>query len=150
MNATAWIDYWDRVRQGTLATVDLFLEDELGFAPVSGGYTVREIALHIAHEEEIELLYGLASASPDMPEPYPPADFPTKQAIVHQLSTIHARTVEFLRGQTDDAFLREAELAWGERLRPIDVVRHLIEHETHHRGELSLTLGLLGRRGFDA
>jgi uncharacterized damage-inducible protein DinB len=150
MNASMWLDYWDRVRQGTLATVDLFLEDELGFAPVAGGYTVRELALHIAHEEEIELLHGLARTSPDLPEPYPPANFPTKLAIVRQLDGVHARTVEFLRGQTDESFLAETELAWGEQLRPIDVVLHLIEHETHHRGELSLVLGLLGRRGFDA
>jgi len=27
---------------------------------------------------------------------------------------------------------------------------HTIEHEIHHRGELSLTLGLLGRAGLDA
>jgi uncharacterized damage-inducible protein DinB len=27
---------------------------------------------------------------------------------------------------------------------------HVVEHEIHHRGELSLILGLLGREGLDA
>jgi uncharacterized damage-inducible protein DinB len=42
------------------------------------------------------------------------------------------------------------ELAWGEVARPIDTLWHLLEHELHHRGELSLMLGLLGRAGLDA
>jgi uncharacterized damage-inducible protein DinB len=30
------------------------------------------------------------------------------------------------------------------------MIGHLIEHEIHHRGELSLILGLLGREGLNA
>ncbi|MCE5207568.1 MAG: DinB family protein [Chloroflexi bacterium] len=30
------------------------------------------------------------------------------------------------------------------------MLRHTLEHEIHHRGELSLTLGLLGHKGLDA
>jgi hypothetical protein len=49
------LSQWERVRQGTLTTLGLFLEDELGYAPAPGGRTIREIALHIAHEEAIEV-----------------------------------------------------------------------------------------------
>jgi uncharacterized damage-inducible protein DinB len=150
MDTTIWLRQWERVRLGTLATLDMFLEDELGFAPVQGGYSIREIALHIPHEEEIELLHGLGRLTPDLPGPYPAANFPTKLSLVNQLAGVHARSLDFLHGLDDAALRRETELAWGERLRPIDVILHLIEHETHHRGELSLALGLLGRRGFDA
>jgi len=30
------------------------------------------------------------------------------------------------------------------------MLMHTLEHEIHHRGELSLILGLLGRKGLDA
>jgi uncharacterized damage-inducible protein DinB len=30
------------------------------------------------------------------------------------------------------------------------MILHVIEHEIHHRGELSLKLGLLDREGLDA
>ena len=29
------------------------------------------------------------------------------------------------------------------------IIWHVLEHEIHHRGELSLALGLLGREGLD-
>jgi len=150
MDSSGWIAHWNRVRQGTLATIDLFQEDELGFAPVAGGYTIREIAVHVAHEEEIEINYGLARLIADAPEPYPVARFPSKRAIVDQLAGVHARSIEVLHGLDLASMEEEVELAWGERLRPLDVILHVIEHETHHRGELSLALGVLGRRGFDA
>jgi len=150
MDSSPWIGHWERVRQGTLATLDLFLEDELGFAPVAGGYTIREIALHIAHEEEIEILYGLARLASDLPGPYPAGQFPSKASIARQLAGVHAQSMGYLRELDSASMLQEVELAWGEHLRPIDVVLHVIEHETHHRGELSLALGLFGRKGFDA
>ena len=30
------------------------------------------------------------------------------------------------------------------------MIEHMIDHEIHHRGELSLILGLLGREGLNA
>jgi uncharacterized damage-inducible protein DinB len=39
---------------------------------------------------------------------------------------------------------------WGATYRLVEMVDHMIEHEVHHRGELSLILGILGREGFDA
>jgi len=79
MASKGWNAHWERVRQGTLATIDLFQEDELGFAPAAGGCTIREIAVHIAHEEEIEIHHGLARLLADGPEPYPVARFPSKR-----------------------------------------------------------------------
>jgi len=35
----------------------------------------------------------------------------------------------------------DGELGW--------IIWHVLEHEIHHRGELSLILGLLGREGLD-
>jgi hypothetical protein len=54
------------VRQGTLATIALFQEDELGFTPVAGGHTIREIAGPTAHVEEIEVRHSLARLIPDL------------------------------------------------------------------------------------
>jgi uncharacterized damage-inducible protein DinB len=44
----------------------------------------------------------------------------------------------------------EIEAQWGETYPLIDMIWHVMEHEIHHRGELSLILGLLGREGLDA
>jgi len=41
------------------------------------------------------------------------------------------------------------EFPWDEEGRLGWIVWHVIEHEIHHRGELSLILGMLGREGLD-
>ena len=45
-------------------------------------------------------------------------------------------------GQTRHVGGTPYEIGW--------IIWHVIEHEIHHRGELSLILGLLGREGLDA
>jgi uncharacterized damage-inducible protein DinB len=38
----------------------------------------------------------------------------------------------------------------GARSRLVELFDHMIEHEIHYHGELSLILGMLGREGRDA
>lgn len=144
------IEHWDRVRGGIMATLDEFADDELGWAPVQGGYTIREICLHIAHEEEIEISHGAAGSQPDFPETFPANDYPTKASIHALWMGVYARTMDYLRPLTHEAVLTPINLTWGETARPLDAILHAIEHEIHHRGEFSLALGLLGREGLDA
>jgi len=144
------LQQWERVRQGTLVTLGLFQEDELGFSPAPGLRSIREIALHIAHEEAIEILHGAARTLADLPQAYSAGDYPTAASVRALLEGVHARSLEYL-GELDGAALhRPIELASGEMSNPLNVILHLIEHEVHHRGELSLALGILGRNGFDA
>jgi len=144
------LSQWERVRQGTLTTLGLFLEDELGYAPAPGGRTIHEIALHIAHEEAIEVLHGTAKTLPVFPKAYEARDYPTPESIGALLDGVHARSLKYLRGLDEAALNTDIALAWGETSTPLKVILHIIEHEVHHRGELSLALGILGRSGFDA
>jgi uncharacterized damage-inducible protein DinB len=150
MDATILAEYWDRVRRGTLATLDKFEDDELSWRPWEGGRTIREIWLHIAHEEEIEIAHGAARAVLELPEAFRSQDYLSKRAIRDLLVGVHARTMQYLGTLEAGALMGDVELAWGETSRLFDVVMHVIEHEIHHRGELSLSLGLLGREGLDA
>jgi uncharacterized damage-inducible protein DinB len=57
----------------------------------------------------------------------------------------------WLVGDHEDQDLEtEIEAQWGERNLLVNFVWHVIEHEIHHRGELYIILGLLGREGLDA
>jgi uncharacterized damage-inducible protein DinB len=141
---------WAQVREGLLATIDKFSDGELGFQPVAGGYSVAQLMLHIANEEDIEVGYALARRLDTLPPPPAAARFTTKVSIVAALQESHARTVAYLDGLTDADLEAGAELPWGQTARRSDMLMHTLEHEIHHRGELSLTLGLLGREGLDA
>jgi uncharacterized damage-inducible protein DinB len=106
--------------------------------------------LHVAHEEEIEVRWGVMRELDTMPPAFNAADYASVASIVGQLAETHARTVAYLKRLSDDDLLAEAETPWGSRARRIDLLWHVLEHEIHHRGELSLILGLLGRPGLDA
>ena len=55
-----------------------------------------------------------------------------------------------IEGLVEDDLGRLIETPWGKRYRLVEMLGHLVEHEIHHRAELSLMLGMLGHKGFDA
>jgi uncharacterized damage-inducible protein DinB len=138
-----------KVRAALLETVERFSDSELSYRPFPAGYSVAETILHIAHEEDIEIGFGLMRRLPEIPPPYDPGHYPTRQSITAVLQGSHGSTTEYLTTLTDAGLAREVDLAWGQKSRPLDMLWHVLEHEIHHRGELSLMLGLLGRAGID-
>lgn len=141
---------WLRIREGLISTMEKFSQDDLDFIPVAGGFTVREILLHIAQEEYGEIQYGLTRKLASFPDPYPAQDFPALPEINELLASVHAETLAYLDTVSGGEFNREFTAQWGETNPLADFVFHVLEHEIHHRGELSLILGILGKQGLDA
>ena len=141
---------WAQVRAGLLTTLEKFSNEELSFRPVAKGYSVHEIALHIANEEDGEVRFGLTRELPEFPGGFDAERYNTKSTIVGVLDEVHQRTLAYLNDLTDDDLGEMVETPWGAKSRRAELLWHVIEHEVHHRGELSLMLGLLGREGFDA
>lgn len=144
------LEKWTVIRTGLVETAGKFGPGELSFRPFGAGYSVAGLMLHVAHEERIEVHWGLMRVLPGMPEAYDDASFPDVASILDLLMREHERTVDYLHGLSDDDLTAKTELAWGQTTRRIDQLWHTLEHEIHHRGELSLYLGLLGRSGLDA
>ncbi len=141
---------WAQVRGGLLATIEKLSDAELAYKPFAKGYSVAETLLHIAHEEDIELRYGLARGLMEFPPAYDAERFRDKGAIVAELGAVHEYSLRYLHGLSDGDLRENVETPWGASLVRSEVLFHVIEHEIHHRGELSLMLGLLGREGLDA
>jgi uncharacterized damage-inducible protein DinB len=142
--------HWAAVRAGLLETVAKFDDADLDFAPFDGAYSVRRLVLHIAHEEYGEVQHGITQALPSWPEDFDPAAYPSRAALESKLAEVHTETVRLLAALDDSDLAREIEAPWGATAPLADMLRHVIEHEIHHRAELSLILGLLGRPGLDA
>lgn len=143
-------DHWTQVRAGLDEVLTKFQVEDLTFAPFPGGWNVAQILLHIASEEEIEILYGLARQIKDWPVEPDPAGFKTPEAIHQRLQDVHRQTEEFLACLTDSQLEQAFEPAWGGS-QPLALwIGHTLDHEIHHRGELSLILGMLGREGLNA
>ena len=52
MRVSQLLAHWQMVRAGLLETIDKFHADELDFRPFAASWTVRQLMLHIAQEEQ--------------------------------------------------------------------------------------------------
>ena len=144
------VQLWMAVRQGLIDTIEKFTDEELDYVPFENGYSVRQIILHIAQEEYGEIQYGITRRIDGFPSPYPEGSYPTSTALKDVLAGVHTETIEYVQNLANGDLEGEIEAGWGGTNPLIDMIWHVMEHEIHHRGELSLILGLLGREGLDA
>jgi uncharacterized damage-inducible protein DinB len=148
MRLSDLFSHWSQIHADTLEVLDKFSESELVHVAYVGGMTVGGIALHIADAEEGWFRRIATQEREDWPADYTLENYPTKAAIKSLLAEVHSTTFAYLEGLTVDDLETMIDSPWGQfSLRFI--IWHVLEHEIHHRGELSLILGTLGREGLD-
>ncbi len=147
MNLNQLFAHWEEVRAGLLATLDQFDDVDLAFRPFETSWSVGQIMLHIANAEEGWFRFVVTQELGEWPADYDPATHATVEAIKALLTGVHGRTSAYLATLDFTELKRPVEASWGETLSLGWIIWHVLEHEVHHRGELSLILGLLGREG---
>ena len=150
MKVTKIVQIWNQIRKGLIDTIEKFTDEELTYVTYGNGYSVRQIILHIAQEEYGEIQYGITREIDEFPPPYQEDSYPTLESIKALLASVHIETFGYLESIKDVDLEKEIMAQWGETYPLVDMIWHVMEHEIHHRGELSLILGLLGREGLDA
>lgn len=140
--------HWDQIHRDTLATLDKFGQDELSYIAYQGGMPVGQVALHIADAEEGWFRLIATRERTAWPSDYTLENYPTKETIRNLLSEVHMKTMAYLGTLVLDDLERVVTSPWGDFSLSF-IIWHVIEHEIHHRGELSLILGILGRDGLD-
>ena len=141
--------HWAAVRAALLETIDRLADSELDFQPYTGARTVRDLLLHIAQEERGEFAFGITRELSDFPPEYAAGHYPSVASIQALLASIHLPVVAYLDALSEGGLRRTIETPWGVRYTLLEMLGHLVEHEIHHRGELSLILGMLGKKGLD-
>ncbi len=141
--------HWDQVRNDLLTTIDLFDDDHLDYAPFQNSWSVGEIILHIASAEKGWFQYVVRREYDQWPADFSLKDHPSKDKIKVKLLEVHNRTLEFIKPLEVEDLNTIIDFPWDGKDRLGWIIWHVIEHEIHHRGELSLILGMLGREGLD-
>ncbi|MEZ4864219.1 MAG: DinB family protein [Caldilineaceae bacterium] len=142
--------HWALVRTGLVETISKFNDAELDFKPFPTFWSVRQLMLHIAQEELGEFNYGITQTLMEFPPDYPPVAYPTVESILALLESVHAPIHAYVENLEEAELGRTITTPWGASYTLLDMLGHLIEHEIHHRAELSLILGMLGREGLNA
>ncbi len=148
MEPSEIFSHWGQVRDDLITTIDVFHEEELTFAPFEGSWPVGQIMLHIADCED-NWLYGVVGHELEPWIFYELDDYPTKEAIKGVLARAHERTIRLLERLVEADLDEKYKTPDGRVYRLRWIIWHVLEHEIHHRGELSLALGILGREGLD-
>ncbi len=149
MNLSQMFDHWRQVRSDLLVMIDKYSDDDLAFVPFKTAMSVGQIMLHIAGAEEGWFRYVIGRDYDEWPQEYSLADYPNVGSIKALLTEVHTRTEVYLDTQDLDDLERRIDAPWGKSIPLGWIIWHVMEHEIHHRGELSLILGLLGREGLD-
>jgi uncharacterized damage-inducible protein DinB len=140
--------HWQQVRAGLLSIIDRFDESELAYKPFESSWPVGQIMLHIADAEEGWFRHVISAELDKWPDQYQLENYPTKANILEALSAVHTHTLQYLASVDEAQLGVPFKAPWGETYSIYWITWHVIEHEIHHRGELSLILGLLGRGGW--
>ena len=148
MNLNELFDHWRHVRHGLLSTMDQFSDADLAYEPFAESWTVGDLMRHIPNTEVGWFQHVAQERLAGWPV-HAPADYPTIAAIQQLLSEAHQETEAYLAEFGVGDLDRPVITPWGETVTLGWITWHVLEHEIHHRGELSLILGLLGREGLD-
>jgi uncharacterized damage-inducible protein DinB len=148
MNAAELFSHWKEIRQGLYAALDLLTDEQLGFVPREGLWSLRTVALHIATAEEGWFRYVVTGELDEWPE-VDESHYPTVASIKALLTQVHRRTEDYL--QTLDVTDLDLVITtfWGAKVPLLWIIWHVLEHEVHHRGEIYLMLGLMGMEAPD-
>lgn len=149
MKPSQLFSHWNQVRADLLHTIDLFSEDELSYTPGEMSWAVGKMMLHIADAEDGWFRYVVTKELREWPSQYILENYPNREAIKNVLTEVHTRTEAYLDTLEGSDMDRMIDSPWGDTFYLGWIIWHVIEHEIHHRGELSLILGLLGREGLD-
>lgn len=144
------LKHWPKIRLGLMEIVDAFPEEELGFVPVTGGWTAGRIMLHISSAANFWLHSGILSGVNVYEQGKSTLEYyPRLEDIKTFLMEEHQRTLTLLKVFDPADWETPFRYPDGHDYRPSWIFWHVLEHEIHHRGELSLILGLLGWPGLD-
>lgn len=131
-----------RVRGVTLAALDRVPPAWLNWAPAMGTYTCAELARHMAAVPPfyIEVMQGRTAKFAEPPAERAADLLAIRDFLVGSLK----QWEEFHAGATEDRLARIYTMPSGLQFSGRDLAWRLVEHETHHKGQLFTYLRLLG------
>jgi uncharacterized damage-inducible protein DinB len=139
----SFLDYFETIRERTLRVVQAVPPEKLEWRHTAGVFSPGDLARHIAATARytfVENVFGRPSRYPgcgtDLAE--------GKDAILAFMRQMHAETVEQLRELQPEDLQRKGVGPQGHPITAWKLLRAMVEHEVHHRGEIYVYLALLG------
>jgi uncharacterized damage-inducible protein DinB len=142
-DAATFCDYFERIRERTRKVFDAVPADRLDWTYREGKFSIADIARHLGAIERwmyAENVRGLPSRYPGH-GPEIAAGFAGPLAY---LDAMHAEAMPIFRGLSPADLTARCETPGGASIPVWKWLRAMLEHEAHHRGQVSVYLGMMG------
>lgn len=143
MERDDFLRYFEQVRERTMRAVRRIPRDKLEWTCREGGFTLGDLARHIAATER----YVFAECARGRPSRYQGCGRQLAEGIdevIAYMERMHAESLGIFRRMSDEDWKKKGVSAEGKPVAAWRMVRAMIEHEVHHRGQIYVYLGILG------
>ncbi|WP_186577726.1 DinB family protein [Aquibacillus kalidii] len=140
-NVNDFVKDWTRASEGTIKVLESLTDDKLGQSIVEGHSTLGWLGWHIATAP----IYFASLVGVNLGISTDPSDIPSKASTI--LDTYKEVTKKFKQevenNFTDEQLLEEVD-QHGTLAPRGEILRTLIDHQTHHRGQMTVLLRQAG------
>lgn len=143
IDLSSFLEYWPSVRGRTRRLIPLVPEDKLEWAPAAGRWSIGDQVRHLAGIERwmyAENVHGRPTRYPGHGRELAAGS----EALLAYHDKCHEGAMALLRGLTSEQWVGKSVTPAGTSITTWKWCRAMIEHEAHHRGQVYMTLGLLG------
>lgn len=136
------VSYFDRIRERTMRMVAVVPPDRIDWTYKEGKFTFGDIMRHLASIER----WMFTENALLRPSRYPGHGRDLADGydnVVAYMQRMHAESMSLLSSLTDADLERKTVTPGGAELKVAKWLRAMIEHESHHRGQLYLYCGML-------
>jgi uncharacterized damage-inducible protein DinB len=143
MNRDDFLHYFEQVRDRTMRVVRNIPAEKVEWTCREGEFTLGDLARHIAATER----YVFAECACGRPSRYRGCGSELgegREGVIAFMERMHAEAMEIFRGMSDEDLLKKGTSPEGKPVTAWRMLRAMIEHEAHHRGQMYVYLGILG------
>lgn len=142
-NIESFFKYFETIRERTLRVVRAVPPEKLEWRHTEGVFSPGDLARHIAATER----YTFTENVLGRPSRYAGCGTDLAEGVdnvIAFMQRMHAETVDLLRGLKPEDLAGKGVGPQGEPITAWKLLRAMVEHEVHHRGEIYVYLALLG------
>jgi len=138
-----FLEYWKSVRGRTKRVIATIPDDKLDWTYQPGKFSFGDIIRHLATIER----YMYAETVQGRPSIYPGYDKSLQQnneSPIEFMDRLDAESIEIFARLSDADLTRKCTTPAGTSITVWKWLRAMVEHESHHRGQVYMMLSMLG------
>jgi uncharacterized damage-inducible protein DinB len=143
MDRDEFLHQFEQIRGRTMRLVRCIPQDKIEWTCRTGEFTLGDLARHIATTER----YVFAECACGRPSRYSgcgPELADGLDNVIAFMERMHSESLEIFGSMSQEDFEKKGTSPEGVPITVWKLLRSMLEHEVHHRGQIYVYLGILG------